>query len=232
MGGVIGSVRDECTVTNCDNVNTAVKGNGMYTGGVIGASHDIKYGLFGLTGAPATIKNCDNSGTVNGTTEVGGIVGYSDQASISDCNNTGDVTSTGNYGTGGILGFDAYNPRFLYSPSTGSTVTNCTNSGDITGNTNGSRVAGIVGTLGVTPGEDAPRNEKTLTKIIGCSNTGDIIGTDGKCGTIFGYQITYKSGDADDYIDTLIVKISDCTAGGTVNGVTTSDFTSSRFIEE
>jgi len=213
VGGVVGSVRDKCTITNCTNYGE-VTGSGMYTGGVIGASHDMDYTIFRVTGAPATITYCYNYGTVSGNSEVGGIVGYSDQATITNCHNTGNVSATGNYGTGGIVGFDAYNPRTLYRPSKGSTIAGCTNIGNISGG----RAAGIVGTLGVTPGRAQPTSNKTLTVITTCSNSGAITGTAGKCGSIFGYQITYANGDGDSYINHLYVKITGCTIGGTVNG--------------
>ena len=227
VGGVIGSVRDNCTVTDCKNY-AEVTGTGMYSGGVIGASHDIDYGLFGLTGAPATITGCYNYGSVNGNTEVGGIVGYSDQATITDCHNSGAVTATGNYGTGGIVGFDAYNPRgFFYKPNIGSDISECTNSAAISGG----RAAGIVGTLGVTPGNDQPSSDKTLTRISECTNTGTINGTSGKCGAIFGYQITYAHGDGAEYINHLVVKITNCTIGETVtvNGESVTAPTSSAY---
>lgn len=220
VGGVVGSVRDESTITGCVNKAT-VTGSGMYTGGVIGASHDMDYNVFTVNGKPATITGCYNYGTVNGNTEVGGIVGYSDQATITNCHNSGNVTATGNYGTGGIVGFDAYNPRkwgniVIYSPSKGSTISNCSNSGNISGG----RAAGIVGTLGVTPSQSQPSSDKTLTVITDCSNTGAITGTTGKCGSIFGYQITYANGDGTENINHLYVKITGCTIGGTVNGET------------
>ncbi len=211
-GGVVGSVRDKCVITGCVNKAT-ITGSGMYTGGVIGASHDIDYSFI-LTGKPATITSCYSYGVVNGRSEVGGIVGYSDQATITDCHNLGSVSATGNYGTGGIVGFDAYNPRGLYKPSKGSSISNCSNSGAITGG----RAAGIVGTLGVTPGQSQPSSNKTLTVISNCSNTGTITGLAGKCGSIFGYQITYAKGDASEHINHLFVKISGCTCGGSVNG--------------
>ena len=167
VGGVVGSVRDSGTLTNCDSQAT-VTGTGMYCGGIVGAAHDLDYSLFGgLTGAPATITDCDNYGIVNGNTEVGGVVGYTDQTTLTNCTNAGTVTATGNYGSGGIVGFDAYNPRsfgswVVYAPDKGATISACTNSGAI----NGPRSGGIVGTLCVTPGEDQPGGETTLTQII------------------------------------------------------------------
>ena len=236
VGGVIGSVRDTSVVNNCDNIETDVTATGMYCGGVIGAAHDLNVKLSGLTPVaddPADVKYCDNSGEVNGTTEVGGIIGYTDQTLVSNCTNSGEINATGNYGCGGIIGFDAYNTArivlfWVYEPETGATVTSCTNSGAISGG----RAAGIVGTLGATPGDDQPDEQKTLTKITGCTNTGAITGTEGKCGSIFGYQITYAHGDTDDYIDNMYVKISGCTAGGTVNGQTPTEPTPSEFWTE
>lgn len=112
VGGVIGSVRDTSVVNNCDNIGTYVTATGMYCGGVIGAAHDLNVKLSGFTPVaddPADVKNCDNSGEVNGATEVGGIIGYTDQTLASNCTNSGEINATGNYGCGGIIGFDAYN---------------------------------------------------------------------------------------------------------------------------
>lgn len=221
VGGVIGSVRDECTVSYCHNY-ADVDGGNNYTGGIVGAAHDMDYEGLTFTGAPATISYCDNHGEVSGTNEVGGIVGYTDQTTVDNCNNYGSVTATGNYGSGGIVGFDAYNPRYflgfipVYIPDTGATISNCSNSASV----NGPRSGGILGTLGVTPGEDQPDSSKTLTKITNCTNSGNITGTDGKCGSIYGYPITYAHGDGPEYIGNLKVLISGCTTGGTVNGAT------------
>lgn len=233
VGGVVGSVRDSGTLTNCDSQAT-VTGTGMYCGGIVGAAHDLDYSLFqGLTGAPASISYCDNSGTVNGNTEVGGIVGYTDQSTIEHCTNSGTISATGNYGSGGIVGFDAYNPRSLgswvvYAPNTGATIESCTNTGAI----NGPRSGGIVGTLGVTPGEEQPDNPTVLTKISNCHNEGDITGTTGKCGAIFGYQITYAHGDGDDYVKNLTVQIRSCDFNCTINNVAATDATPSEYISQ
>lgn len=225
-GGVIGSARDKVTITNCKNY-ASVTGTGMYTGGVVGVAHDIDTFLVFVTGSPATVTGCYNYGAVSGNTEVGGIIGYTDQTTVTDCHNSGTVSASGNYGSGGIIGFDAYNPRTGYTPSKGANVSNCTNSGTITG----SRSGGIVGTLGVTPGQSQPTSSKVLTTISDCENTGDINGTSGKCGAIFGYQITYRYGDGSDYINNLIVKISNCTNSGKVNNETTTVLTSSPYVQ-
>ncbi len=233
VGGVIGSVRDDCNVSYCYNYAT-VSGSGMYSGGIAGAAHDMDYNLLGVvTGDPATITYCENFGNITGNSEVGGIVGYTDQTTIQHCENEGNISATGNYGSGGIVGFDAYNPRFLwgiplYEPDKGATIEFCSNTGDI----NGPRSGGILGTLGVTPGQDQPEGEVTLTRISGCTNSGAITGTEGKCGSIFGYQITYAHGDGPEDVNHLIVEIQNCTAGGTVNGVTPTSATPSTFIEE
>lgn len=226
VGGVIGSARDEAVVTSCKNY-ADVTGSGMYTGGVIGAAHDMDVSLFSGV-HPATVTSCYNYGEINGNSETGGIIGYSDQATVTDCHNEGPVTGSGNYGTGGIIGFDAYNPRLggLYSPSKGSTVDSCTNSGAV----NGPRSAGIVGTLGVTPGQNQPNSNRTLTRMSNCTNSGDITGTDGKCGAIFGYPITYAHGDGETYINHLYVQISNCTNTGNVNGSTPSSLAASPYI--
>lgn len=231
VGGVIGSIRDNCNVSYCYNYAT-VTSTGMYSGGIAGAAHDMDYNLLGVvTGDPATITYCENHNSVSGNSEVGGIVGYTDQTTIQHCLNEGTITATGNYGSGGIVGFDAYNPRFLwgiplYEPDKGATIEFCTNTGSVSG----PRSGGILGTLGVTPGQDQPDNETVLTTINQCTNQGAITGTDGKCGAIFGYQITYAHGDGENDVNHLIVNITNCTAGGSVNGSTPSTATPSTFV--
>ena len=220
VGGVIGSARDACMISYCSSAAT-VTGSGMYTGGIVGAAHDIDYLGFLLTGDPATINNCTNTGTVSGNTEVGGIVGYTDQTNLNYCTNSGNVSADGNYGTGGIVGFDAYNAKYLlgmtvYEPDAGAQIKHCTNSGTISGG----RAGGILGTLGATPGDHQPDDDKVMTNIENCTNNGVVSGTAGKCGAIFGRQVTYALGDEQGDVENLLVRVVGNTIGVnvTVNG--------------
>ena len=69
----------------------------------------------------ATITNCYNTGTVNGSSYVGGVVGYASTANITNCYNTGNVTSTAtSYSdVGGVVG------SVSTSSSGTTTITNC-----------------------------------------------------------------------------------------------------------
>lgn len=211
-GGIVGSIRDEGTVIQgCEN-NATVTGKANYTGGVVGAAHN-NWSLFGGAGSGSSIISCENSGAVTGTSEVGGIVGYTDRASVASCTNTGTVTATGNYGAGGIVGCDIYNPRsILYRPTIGSTIDSCINEGDVSA----PRAGGILGSFVVAPAQE--QNTRTTTSTIkNCTNTGDISSATGICGAIYGAPISYAHGDGPDDVDNMIVSISNCTVGGTVN---------------
>lgn len=209
-GGIVGDGRGaDAYISLCVNRAT-VNGGSNYTGGIVGAGHDLP--ILGRSGV--TVTNCDNYGAVSGVNEVGGIIGYADQADINNCDNRGIVTGTGNYGTGGILGFDVFNAigiSFLETDH-GSTISNCNNYTAVFG----LRSGGILGTFGAAPGDSQP-GSKIYSTISNCTNAGEISGTDGKTGAIFGYQITYRYGDGDSNIDNLYVKIQSCSNTGTVN---------------
>ena len=223
-GGVVGDARGTTPqITNCTNYAT-VTGSGSYTGGIVGATHELGL-LAGASIVAARIELCENHGSIHGTSEVGGIAGYADRASISNCHNYAAVTGTGNYGTGGILGCDIYNKGGLFAPKKGSTITGCTNTGAVSA----PRAGGILGSFVAAPGDKQPTSA-IYSVLTNCTNSGAITGTAGKCGVIFGYQITYAQGDGDTSINNLMVKMVSCTIGGTVNGETVNVGSPSKFI--
>lgn len=215
-GGIVGDGRGaDAYISLCENRAT-VTGGSNYTGGIVGAGHDLP--ILGRSGV--TVTNCDNYGAVSGVNEVGGIIGYADQADINNCDNRGIVTGTGNYGTGGILGFDVFNAigiSFLETDH-GSTISYCNNYNEVSG----LRAGGILGTFGAAPGDSQP-GSKIYSTISNCTNAGEISGTDGKTGSIFGYQITYRYGDGDSNINNLYVRIQSCSNTGTVNNYSASE---------
>ena len=73
-----------------------------------------------------------NSGSINGTTDVGGIVGYANETNITNCVNRIPIVGSGDIG--GIIGYGVRN----------TSVTNCANYGDGKGNY---YIGGIVGYL-------------------------------------------------------------------------------------
>lgn len=218
-GGIVGSTKDEGTkVLNCEN-NAVVSGSGNYTGGIVGAAHNVA----SPSATGTTISYCENNAAVSGTSEVGGIVGYTDRASVTYCDNYGAVTGMSNYGTGGIVGCDIHNYSSLavifpsLRPTNGSTISNCKNVGAITG----LRVGGILGAFVVAPSKTQPSSDIYST-ISECINDGAIIcnSENGKYGAVYGAPIAYAAGDGASAINHMKVKILDCEIGGTVNGAT------------
>ena len=107
--GILTGVFEKCTIENIKTLaNCSVEGT-YNTGGIAGIG----------TG---NISNCENRAMVNGTNNVGGIVGNSsDDNTISSCANYGVVTGTES-NVGGMVGF------FISG-----TIQNCANYGDISG---------------------------------------------------------------------------------------------------
>lgn len=216
-GGIVGSVRQNSTVSGCTN-RASVTGSANYTGGIVGSMHDIS-----LVSGGATTMSCANYGEVNGTSEVGGIVGYIDRGEISECNNYADVTGSGNYGVGGIVGCNVLNPianMEIFIPTTTSTITACYNEGTI----NGPRAGGILGSFVVAPNRSQSSSRNTTCAVSACTNAGDINteNSSDACGAIYGAPITYMNGAGDQYVDHLIVLIQNCYIGGSVRNTEVS----------
>ena len=119
----------------------------------LNVSGAINQGLIGTLNGGA-VKNLKVSGTVSGTTNVGGIVGRLHAGTIENCSMAGSVSATNskNAYAGGIVGI--FN---LAGPA----VTGCSNSASVSG----THAGGIVG-----------HSTKKGT-IAYCYNTGDITGT-------------------------------------------------------
>lgn len=152
------------------NVNNGTIKNINLTNGYIRGFEYIG-GVAGYTSGTSTISNCYNScriragGTFTGfQIYAGGVAGYVDSATISNCGNTGIISA--DHRAGGIMG-----------GLKGGTITSCHNTGSVSVNQN---VGGIVGYA-----ENAPT-------ISNCYNTGSITGSDngGIVGISFGATIT------------------------------------------
>ena len=78
------------------------------------------------------VKNCYNTGSVNGSIEAGGVVGLNSGGNVENCYNIGEVS--GRY-VGGVVGLNS-------SGDSSASVTNCYNTGEVSGKT---RVGGVVG---------------------------------------------------------------------------------------
>ena len=106
--GILTGGFEKCTIENIKILaNCSVEGT-ENTGGIAGAG-------------AGNISNCENRAMVNGTNQVGGIVGNYCNNTISSCANYGAVTGT-EYAVGGIVGYFG-----------SGTMQNSANYGDISG---------------------------------------------------------------------------------------------------
>ena len=92
VGGAVGKVQSSTQIKNC-NLDVEITRAGQYVGGIVGY------------GQQAQIENCEVSGSVEGTTYVGGIQGYmtNNRSSIIDTKTTCTViTESSDYENAGI----------------------------------------------------------------------------------------------------------------------------------
>ncbi|MBO5262108.1 MAG: MBL fold metallo-hydrolase [Clostridia bacterium] len=134
VAGVAGKIIGSANVDNC--INYATVSGRKNTGGIVGL----------LNSKTATISNCANFGSINGTTpissglDVGGIVGcvWDSQGSIAnltDCYNAGAITGNG-YNVGGICG------QFQ-----GTYIKNCFSSGNVVSTTGSNAYGAFFGKI-------------------------------------------------------------------------------------
>lgn len=159
VGGVIGKMAEDGSVTECSNTASSGTAGQVEIGGMTGAvAHTDLFvgGVLGYSANAVALSDCDNSGYINGgsgtkqngsTFFMGGIVAYlAGASSISNCDNTGRVwnnhsnnndTATLSVYTGGVAGY------VIGSASDHITIEDCDN----TAQTGGRRgyVAGTVG---------------------------------------------------------------------------------------
>ena len=69
----------------------------------------------------------------------------------------------------------------------------------------------------MAPGDECPTSDATST-ITACTNSGNIVGPEAKCGVIAGMQISYAQGDSPSLFENMKMIISNCTNTGTLNG--------------
>jgi hypothetical protein len=161
-------------------------------------------GLFGYTSG-ATIKNVGLAGTDidvswNDTIYAGGISGYADGGSISNCYNTGDVSASFWANAGGICG---------YAIGDDISISNCYNTGDVSAVSDfyWAYAGGICGYAGGS--------------ISNCHNTGDV------SASASSYSSAYAGGICGfAYGGSISISISDCYNTGAVSAV--SDSSSAR----
>jgi hypothetical protein len=148
--------------TDWDSAFTGVfDGNNHKVWNLTWYSNGIDYvGLFGWVGGQITnlgLENVDVN-AVNGY-RVGGLVGYNDGGTITNCYSSGSVS--GNYDVGGLVGKNS------------GTITNCYSTGSVTGTQY--QVGGLVG-------------ENWWGMITDCYSTCSVRGTRGDVGGLVGYN--------------------------------------------
>ncbi len=128
-----------------------------------------------------------NSGSINGTTDVGGIVGYAVATKISNCVNRISIVGS-DYYIGGIVGY----------AGSSSSITNCANYGNVNG---GRAVGGIVGySEGLTLCNVFSSGDVTFSST--ANGSGLVVGDVSSTLHISGYVI-YNS-DANRYYNTTV----------------------------
>ena len=168
-------------------------GNGYAVRGIyINAREKAYQGLFGHIGESSIIANLGVAesyicvvGHVSHTF-IGGVVGWNDGGSVTNCCNTGSVTGNGCH-VGGVVGgnegpvTDCYNTGSVNGAmqvggvvgySSFGDVTNCYNTGDVTGGSNVGGVAGSNSSGGIT-------NCYNTGSVNGAMQVGGVVGHNG-----------------------------------------------------
>ena len=178
--GAVAAASWDGTVRNCVNKATLV--GSSYIGGMVGNNGGYIYdcanlvnmensysyigGMAGCNCKGSVIKNCYNTGNINGHYHLGGIAGYNDSGSaysdswkteIVNCFNTGAIYGGHDY-VGGIVGcsYDTiidkcYNTGYIHGyryvggvvGNSYDDISNCYNTGDLVGTLDIGGIAGI-----------------------------------------------------------------------------------------
>ena len=167
------AMADGCTIENCkSNVNITSAIEGSCIAGIAA----------NLTGAPSTISNCLNLGTMDiskKTSKAGGIVAYvsinSNTTFIRNVENMGGIkhsgTATTSINLGGIVGFADTNSGGVIvienSGNKGTITSNAKNSNTSVGDSSKVHAGGIIGFESYS---------KADNKVLNCFNVGEISG--------------------------------------------------------
>ena len=167
-------------------------------------------GMFGKIAGSAEI--CDvgleNISITGSGSYVGGLVGYIESGSISNCYSSGDVTGSGDR-VGGLVGDNFYG-----------SVSNCYSSGDVTGS--GDNVGGLVG-------------DNSYGSVSNCYSSGDVTG-DMYVGGLMGrdwegsVSNCYSSGDVTGSGDNVGGLVGDNSYGSVSNCYSSGDVTGDMYV--
>lgn len=209
VSGIVFRNKSSGKIIDCEFSGNIVGKN--YVGGIV--SDNVRY-----------IGRCVNSGSVSGTSIIGGIAATSDKENtlssftylrMVNCTNDGNGKCSGEY-CGGIIG-----------QLTRGSVTNCNNISDFTSSSN--YVGGIAGSVGADGVVSQCTNSGAVTalgyvggitslynsgSIFNCLNEGTVSATTNSyCGGIASVMGNIESGVGNDVI------LSNCINKGTINGV-------------
>ena len=166
VGGIVGSEESGRTY-HCTTTEGSTKGN-LYVGGICGYKT-------GGSGANYNVEQCTNENTVEGSTSVGGIVGWDyNYGAVTSCTNRGAVTASGDK-AGGIVGWATYNLP----------ISNCINYAPVNGTSN---VGGVVGNIS----QNGSSGSYGSVSITNSHNRGHVTGTGNCVGGIVGYAYYYS----------------------------------------
>lgn len=133
-------------------------------------------GLVGVVNGTTTITNCNVSGTVKGTHQIGGFVGFAQDCvlTISNGNNSAAITTTGQKSNdkgrtsgGGIVGY--------VNDEATVTINGVTNTGEVE-TTSSSANSGLGGIVGFSNGKTIINNCNNTASITGRAGLGGIVG--------------------------------------------------------
>ena len=153
-----------------------------------------------------TITNCYNTGSVSGIGSVGGVSGYNYTGRITDCYNTGNVSGSQDF-VGGVNGLNK------------GTITNCYNAGSVSGNGNVGGVNGLNYTGSITD----------------CYNIGSVSGSEDNVGGVNGYNdggtITnsYNAGSVSG-TERYVGGVSGCNKGNITNGYNAGSVSGTGYV--
>lgn len=142
-------------------------------------------GLVGVVNGTTTITNCNVSGAVKGTHQIGGFVGFAQDCvlTISNGNNSATITTTGQKSNdkgrtsgGGIVGYVNENATV--------TINDVTNTGEVE-TTSSNANSGLGGIVGFANGKTIINNCHNTASITGYAGLGGIVGYTAS-GTIVG----------------------------------------------
>ncbi len=222
IGGLIGE--KEGNVTNCTSYgytnSTTANVGGLIGYSISGAVTDCNSfgnvlgvasvgGLVGHHSGSLTDSNAygDVTGTSTAlTSSIGGLIGWINQASISNCTAHGDVVSAGGR-SGGLIGSNTW-----------ITINGCSAYGDVTAA--GSEIGGLVGQMAWA----SSQNSNAHGDVSGASRVGGLLGfNSGTAGGYTRHSNAYGNVTAGGKVGGLIgenqeASITNCTAWGIVNG--------------